>query len=129
MEPDTIELKVTYPGSLVTKTFYKSAFANDFQKVSDGVYRTYFQFADSEGGAYSWDAKATKEFYFTGSATPVITVAGGGGITPTCDVTNQCDPACPDDPDCQAPAGIPWWVWPILGVIVIAVLVGVFRKR
>lgn len=128
LEPDTIELTVTYPGGLTKKTFYRNSFQNDFQKVSEGVYRVYFQFAAKEGGAYSWIAKATKELYFTGSSSPVITVAAGGGITPTCDTTDLCDSDCPDDPDCQAPIGIPWWVYVVGGIIVIGVLVIVLRR-
>jgi hypothetical protein len=128
LEPDTIELKVTYPGSLVTKTFYRNAYQNDFQKVSEGVYKVFFQFADKEGGLYSWEAKATKENYFTGSAPKVTTTVKGGGITPTCDATDLCDPDCPDDPDCQTPIGIPWWVWPVLVIIIIAVLVMILRR-
>ena len=129
MDPDTIELTVTYPGGLVTKPFYLNAFQNDFRKIATGIYSVHFQFADKEGGAYEWKAAATKELYFKGASTPVLTIVSGGGITPTCDVTDQCDPDCPDDPDCQAGIQIPLWLWLVMGLAIIVIIILVFRRK
>jgi len=128
LDIESLSLTINYPDGITFKVVRYDGISNEFRKTSTGKYETTFTYL--LGGAYSYHTVATKTGYGSGAnPTDPITVVSGGDPGQTCDVSDACDANCPDDPDCQQKAGLPWWLWIVVIGVIIFLGFGLYATR